>query len=136
MTIIFTAQAAGADEDLEGEFLSAGVSETQDGDGMMLIFQCCTYEPDDQDIALGMDTHCVITANQGTAYGAVREIRLSDNVLRVVFDPDDLEALGLAEPEVEVALDVDQESVEQLRQGLRRILSYGRADARPHVLNL
>lgn len=136
MTIRFTAQVVGADEYPEEECLSAGVSETQDGDGMVLIFQCCTYEPDDQDIALGMDTHCVVTADQGTAYGAVREIAIHGKVLSVVFDPDDLEALGLADSEVEVTLDVDEASVEQLRQGLRRILSYGRTDARPRVLDL
>ncbi|MEV0383021.1 hypothetical protein [Nonomuraea sp. NPDC050643] len=51
MTIRFTAPIAGA--------MSAGVSDTEDGDGMELTFQCCTYEPDDQDIALGFDTHCV-----------------------------------------------------------------------------
>jgi len=132
MMIRFTAQAAGADEYPEDEVLSAGVSETPAGEGVILIFQCCTCEPDDQDIALGMDTYCVVTENQGTAYGAVRELTLRNNVLRVAFDPDDLEALGLAEPEVEVTLDVDEESIEQLRQ----ILSYGRADARPHVLDL
>ncbi|MET7336023.1 Imm10 family immunity protein [Nonomuraea sp. NPDC005650] len=136
MTIRFTAQVAGAYEHPEDECMSAGVSETEDGDGMVLTFQCCTYEPDDQDIALGFDTHCVVTADQGTAYGAVQELTLRDNVLRVVFDLDALEALGLTEPEIEAVLDVDEQSLERLRQGLRHILAYGRADARPRVLEL
>jgi hypothetical protein len=57
-------------------------------------------------------------------------------VLRVVVRPDDLKALGLDDPEIEAVLAVDAESVEQLRQGLRRILAYGRADARPAVIQL
>jgi hypothetical protein len=136
MTIRFTARVAGAYEHPEDECVSAGVSETEDGDGMMLDFQCCTYEPDDQDVALGFDTHCVVTANQGTAYGAVQELTLRDNVLRVVFDLDALESLGLTEPEIEAVLDVDEQSLDQLRQGLRHILAYGRADARPRILEL
>ncbi len=116
--------------------MSAGVREAEAGDGMMLTFQCCTYEPDDQDIALGWDTYCVVTADQGTAYGAVQELTLRGNVLRVVFDVDALEALGLPEPEMEAVLDVDEQSLGQLRQGLRHILAYGRADARPKVLKL
>ncbi|UBU13520.1 Imm10 family immunity protein [Nonomuraea gerenzanensis] len=136
MTIKFTAQVAGAYEHPEDECMSAGVSETEAGDGMMLTFQCCTYEPDEQDIALGWDTYCVVTADQGTAYGAVQELTLRGNVLRVVFDVDALEALGLTEPEIEAVLDVDEQSIGQLRQGLRHILAYGRADARPRVLEL
>ncbi|MGN9786837.1 Imm10 family immunity protein [Nonomuraea sp. ZG12] len=136
MTIRFTAQIAGAWEHPEDECISAGVSETEKGDGMVLTFQCCTYEPDDQDIALSMDTYCVVTADQGTAYGAVQELTLQANVLRVVFDLDALEALGLDEPEIEAILDTDEQSVEQLRRGLRRILSYGRPDARPQLLEL
>jgi hypothetical protein len=57
-------------------------------------------------------------------------------VLRVVVRPDDLKALGLDDAEIEAVLAVDAESVEQLRQGLRRILAYGRADARPAVIQL
>jgi hypothetical protein len=57
-------------------------------------------------------------------------------VLRVVVRPDDLKALGLDDPEIEAVLAVDAESVEQLRQGVRRILAYGRADARPAVIQL
>jgi hypothetical protein len=78
----------------------------------------------------------LVTADQGTAYGGITEVTLRDGVLRVVVGPDDLEALGLDDPEIEADLAVDDDSVEQLRQGLRRILAYGRADAYPAVVQL
>jgi hypothetical protein len=136
VTIRFTARSAGADEEPDYECVSAGVSEYEDGTGMVLIFQCGLFEPDEQNVALGMDTYCLVTADQGTAYGGVAEVTLRDGVLRVVVGTDDLEALGLDDPEIEAILAVDDESVEQLRQGLRRILAYGRADAYPAVVQL
>ncbi|GGQ22795.1 hypothetical protein GCM10010140_61470 [Streptosporangium pseudovulgare] len=116
--------------------MSAGIAEAEDGGGLMFDFQCSTCEPDEQDIALGWDTHCVVTANQGTAYGAVSELTLHGNMLRIVLDPHDLDALGLPDPEIEAIIEADGEAIEQFRNALRRILAYGRADARPSVVHL
>ncbi|RBQ13950.1 hypothetical protein DP939_43365 [Spongiactinospora rosea] len=135
MTIRFIARVVGV-EDGADDCLSAGIAETEDGDGMMFDFQCSLYEPDEQDIALGWDTHCVVTASQGTAYGAVNELTLHGNVLRIVLDPDDLGALGLPDPEIEAIIEVDDEAIEEFRSAMRRILAYGRADARPSVVHL
>lgn len=126
----------GVEEEPEDEFLSAGIAETEDGDGVRFIFQCSTYEPDEQDVALGWDTHCVVTANQGTAYGAVNELTLRGNVLRIALAPHDLDALDLPDPEIEAIIEADDEVIEEFRNALRRILAYGRADARPSVVHL
>ncbi|MET9064381.1 Imm10 family immunity protein [Streptosporangium sandarakinum] len=135
MTIRFIARAVGV-EDGADDCLSAGIAETEDGGGLMFDFQCALYEPDEQDVALGWDTHCVVTANQGIAYGAVNELTLHGSVLRIAFDPRDLEALGLSDPEIEATIEVDAEAIEQFRNALRRILAYGREDARPSVVHL
>ncbi|MEV4286227.1 Imm10 family immunity protein [Nonomuraea bangladeshensis] len=135
MTIRFIARAVGV-QDGADDCLSAGIAETEDGDGLMFDFQCALYEPDEQDITLGWDTHCVVTANQGTAYGAVNELALHGNVLRIVLDPHDLEALGLSDPEIEATIEADDEAIEEFRSALRRILAYGREDARPKVVHL
>ncbi len=60
-------------EDSVSEVLSAGVSEGEDGSGMALVFVCSLREPDEQDIASGMDTYCLVTADQAAAYGVVAE---------------------------------------------------------------
>ncbi|MFD8563638.1 Imm10 family immunity protein [Streptosporangium canum] len=135
MTIRFIARVVGVEEGAD-DCLSAGIAETEDGEGMMFVFQCALYEPDEQDIALGWDTHCVVTANQGTAYGAVNELTLHGNVLRIVLDPHDLDALGLPDPEIEAIIEADDASIEEFRNALRRILAYGSADVRPSVVHL
>lgn len=136
MTIRFTARAAGVEEEPDLECLTAGVAEGEDGNGMVLLFMCGLFEPDEQDIALGQDTHCLVTADQGTAYGVVDEVVLRDKVLRVKVAADSLEALGLDDHEIEAFLDVDDDTIDQLRGGLRRVMAYGRPDAHPAVIEL
>lgn len=136
MTIRFSARVVGVQEDEDLEVLSAGVAEYENGTGEMLLFQCGLYEPEEQDIALGMDSYCLVTADQGTAYGSVTGVSLHSRLLRVVVAPEHLDALGLDDTDIEVGLDVDEQDIERLREGLRRILVYGRQDARPAVMRL
>ena len=133
MTIRFVARAAGVDEEPDYEYFSAGVSENSDGTGFVLLFLCGLDEPDEQDVALGMDSYCVVTADEGTAYGCVTEVALTDDLLRVVVRPDALELLGLDDTEIEATLDVDEDSIDRLRDGLRLVLNYGRPEARPVI---
>ncbi|MEV4186601.1 hypothetical protein AB0J28_34760 [Streptosporangium canum] len=78
----------------------------------------------------------MVTANQGTAYGAVNELTLHGNVLRIVLDPHDLDALGLPDLEIEAIIEAEDASIEEFRNTLRSILAYGSADARPSVVHL
>jgi hypothetical protein len=136
MTIEFTARAVGVDEDDELECLTVGVGEDDDGSGMVLLFMCGLAEPDEEDSELGEDTHCLVMADQATAYGAVERIVLRGKVLRVTVAASCLEELGLEDPDFEVFLDVDDDSVDELRVGLRRVMTYGRPEARPAVVEL
>lgn len=116
--------------------VSASVAEHRDGSGFVLIFQCGLDEPDEQDVALGMDSYCLITADQGTDYGGVVEVVLRERVLRVVIAPDAVAALGLDDTEIEATLDVGDAAIDQFRTGLSRILRYGRPGAHPQVVRL
>jgi hypothetical protein len=49
----------------------------------------------------------------------------------MVLDRDAAEGLGLSDPVVEITLDVDDQSIDELRAGLRRTLNYGRERSRP-----
>ncbi|WP_325063657.1 Imm10 family immunity protein [Streptomyces marianii] len=91
-------------------------------------------EPDDQEVALGMDTHCLVTAGQGTAYGCVRGAVLTGNVLHVSLDPDALEDLRLDDSEIEAVIEASTEDIVQFREVLAQVLNYGRADAVPSRL--
>ncbi|MEU4125891.1 hypothetical protein [Streptomyces virginiae] len=74
-----------------------------------------------------MDTHCLVTAGQGTAYGCVREAVLDGNVLRISLDPEARESLRFDDGEIEAPA----EDVTRFREVLGQVLTYGRADAMP-----
>ncbi|WP_307853800.1 Imm10 family immunity protein [Streptomyces tagetis] len=93
-------------------------------------------EPCGQDVSLGQDTHCLVTQDQGTAYGCVREVVLSGRLLTVRLDPAALEALGLEDAEVEAVLDVPDEDIGRLRDVLARVFAHGRESARPRLVGL
>ena len=133
MPIEFVARVAGVDDEY---CLVAAVAEHEDGTGRALLFQADVDEPDEQDVRLRMDTHCLVTEDQGTAYGCVRELAIDGDRMRVVLAQEALADLGLDDTVIEVQLAVDARSVEMLREYLGRILLYGRPDARPAVLRL
>ncbi|WP_181796499.1 Imm10 family immunity protein [Streptomyces sp. WELS2] len=137
MAYRFTAQVAcGFDDPERDDCVMAGVVESDDEEGFSLFFMCDFEEPGEQEVSLEMDTHCLVTPDQGTAYGCVREAELDGEVLRVTLDPSSLDALGLADPVVEALLRAPAEDVARMREVLPRILTYGRPDARPRLVNL
>ncbi|MFI6986402.1 hypothetical protein ACIBSV_48705 [Embleya sp. NPDC050154] len=131
MAFRFTARVVGTEIDPDGCFTEAGLAEAEDGSGFILLFMSGEEDPDDQEVALGMDTHCLVTAGQGTAYGCVHEAVLEGNVLRVVLDPEALESLRLEDGEIEAVIEAPAQDVARFREVLARVLAYGRADALP-----
>lgn len=131
MAFRFTARVVGTGIDPDGCFTEAGLAEAEDGSGFILLFMSGEEDPDDQEVALGMDTHCLVTAGQGTAYGCVREAVLEGNVLRVVLDPEALERLRLEDGEIEAVIEAPAQDVARFREVLAQVLAYGRADALP-----
>lgn len=76
---------------------------------------CDFGEPDAQEVSLGMDTHCLVTPDQGTAYGCVRLVELDGDVLRVTLDPASLDELGLTDPVIEAVLCAPEADTARLR---------------------
>ncbi|MGW4520826.1 Imm10 family immunity protein [Amycolatopsis sp. NPDC004378] len=112
----------------------AGLSE-EDGE-FVLVFLSGIGEPDQQEIATGMDTYCVVTAEEGTCYGGVTAVSLDGGVLRVTFAETAVRPLGLADTDLEIVLDADSVAIERFRAGLARILAYGRPEAHPVLSGL
>ncbi|MGW1521440.1 Imm10 family immunity protein [Streptomyces sp. NPDC002287] len=131
MTYRFTARVATTEIDPDGYFTEAALAEGEDGKGFIMMFLAGEEEPDDQEVALGMDTHCLVTADQGTAYGCVREAVLDGDVLRISLDPEALESLRLDDGEIEAVLEAPAEDVARFRDILAKVLAYGRPDAVP-----
>ncbi|MGE7387770.1 Imm10 family immunity protein [Streptomyces sp. NPDC004126] len=132
MTYRFTARAARTEIDPDGYFTEAALAEEEDGSGFILMFMAGEEDPDHHEIAGGgMDTHCLVTAGQGTAYGCVREAVLTGNVLRVSLNPEALEDLRLSDSEIEAVIEAPTDDITLFREVLARVLAYGRADAVP-----
>ncbi|MEU9335072.1 Imm10 family immunity protein [Streptomyces sp. NPDC048290] len=136
MTHRFTARVTTAEVDPGNDMMQAGVAEDEDGEGFFLLFMSGITAPDQQAVALGLDSHCLVTPDQGTAYGCVREVVLTDRLLTVTLDPAALDDLHLMDPEIEVELDAPGEAVARFRETLTRVLSQGRPEARPRHTNL
>lgn len=131
MTYRFAARVVRTEIDPDGCFTEASLAENEDGSGFVLMFMSGEEDPDDQEAALGMDTHCLVTAGQGTAYGCVREAVLEGGVLRVSLRPEALEDLRLSDGEIEAVIEAPAEDVRRFREVLARVLAYGRTDALP-----
>ncbi|MER8062801.1 MULTISPECIES: Imm10 family immunity protein [unclassified Streptomyces] len=136
MTYRFTARAASTEIDPDGYFTEAGLAEDEDGSGFILMFMAGEEEPDEQEVALGMDTHCLVTSDQGTAYGCVREAVLDGNVLRISLDPEALQSLQLDDGEIEAVIEAPAEDLVRFREVLAQVLTYGRTNALPARLVL
>ncbi|MEW2069344.1 Imm10 family immunity protein [Streptomyces sp. NPDC007346] len=117
--------------DPDGYFTEAALADGADGSGFVLMFMAGEEEPDDQEVTLGMDTHCLVTAEQGTAYGCVREAVLTGNVLHLSLAPEALQDLRLDDTEIEAVIEAPAEDIVQFREVLAQVLSYGRVDAVP-----
>jgi hypothetical protein len=87
-------------------------------------------------VSLGLDSHCLVTQDQGTADGCVREVALSDGLLTVSLAPASLDDLGLDDAEIEAELTAPDEDIERMREVLAHVPAYGREEARPRRVDL
>ncbi|MFE8017021.1 Imm10 family immunity protein [Streptomyces antibioticus] len=126
------AQSVGFEIDEEDEVVEAGFSEGVEDPGFTLLIQRTDYEPDEQDISLGMDTYCLVSGGR-THYGGLLRVEREGHVLR--FDIAGRAAAVLNVPErVTVRFDAPAENVEAYMAGLPSILDWGRAEERPVLL--
>lgn len=115
-----TARLIGVDRD--HDVLLVGLAENADLGGWQLIFQRAD-EFDDQDVALGMDTYCIVSGNQeGTIYGGVVDWEPIGNTIDFSFTPDAAAELGMA-INTRIRLEGSEAQVGQVVAGLRRILA-------------
>src|SRR5213080_2952977 len=102
-----------------------GLAEHDDGSGESLVFATALTVLDEQDRSLGQDTYSVSTAWGDTVYGGLTECVLQDDLLALTFEAAAADILGISQ-ECRLHLQVDQDSIDHLKQGLGRVLSPGR----------
>lgn len=124
-----------AGEDDSGCYV-LGVRETTDACSWSLMFMECCDADDEQEVALGMDTYClVVDPGQATFYGGVRECELACGRLRLVLTEHAAAALGVPAA-LDFALTMSPGQQQLISRGLRRVLTSGRRDAIPRLLDV
>lgn len=127
---------ADAGEDDEDVYVLGLRHSAEQMESWSVMFMECYDADDEQDIALGMDTYClVVDPGQATAYGGVVECVMADGHLRLVLAAQTAKTLGTA-TELDFTLAVDQDQIQMIRRGLTRVLTSGRRDTIPTRLEL
>jgi hypothetical protein len=119
-----------------GEVYVVGVRESADPASWSLVFMEPYDAEDEDEIAMGMDTYClVVDPGQATFYGGVIECAITDDRLYLLLSEPAAEALGTP-TQLEFTLVLSSEQLEILRSGLARVLRSGRSDAVPRRLDV
>lgn len=105
------------------------LAEERDGSGDGVELQIA-LSFDEQDVSLGMDTHCLVLESGATQYGCIRLCTLDGSTL--IFDLHAASAakLGISE-QLTVELEVD---VDALQRVVRGIVTLFGLDPRPPLL--
>ncbi|WP_309111646.1 Imm10 family immunity protein [Saccharothrix sp.] len=119
-------------EDEDDEVLEAGFAETEDGTGFVLLIQRSLYEPEEQEVHLGMDTYCLVSGGQSIYGGLRRAVRL-DQGLDLTLSSEAAELLELP-VDLQVRLDGEAAAAAEVLDALPRIVMWGREEERPELL--
>jgi len=124
---------------VEDEFplLLVGFSESQEQVGRDFFFQCDLRNNDypAQSNWPGGETYCVTNELSRTHYGGVEEVRFIDNRLTVRFSEKAATALRLDDTDFELLVEAPAD-LAQLRSQLRKVLTCGRPEYVPRVLDI
>jgi hypothetical protein len=94
----------------------------------------CLDEGDEQEIALGMDTYClVVDPGQATFYGGVRDFKVGSDTLNISWSKEAASALGMP-AETVFSLNIRPDQRDLLQNGLNRVLASGRVSEVPASL--
>src|SRR5690349_9382336 len=134
--IALVAQAVGIEEHLP--LLLVGFAEHEDGSGWAFHFQCDLRRNDyrENDNWPEGDSYCVSNEEGLTRFGCVREIEAQGGVIKVIFTEGAVRDLRLSDSEYEIRITANDVNVAQIRRELRRILTCGRPEYYPQVLEI
>ncbi|MEV7877068.1 hypothetical protein [Streptomyces microflavus] len=86
--------------------------------------QCALSEPTVQDIDLELDSYCIVNDAGGVQFGGLEAVTMGPDGLVLSFQDDAVEELELSSRVVTLGFD-SAIDVDEVRAGLRNVLSYG-----------
>ncbi|MFJ5734084.1 Imm10 family immunity protein [Streptomyces microflavus] len=119
-------------ESIPGETFTIFVAEDDSGDGRHFDLQCMLSEPSAQNVRLELDSYCIVNEAGGVHYGGLEEVSLLPENLILRFRDDAVEELELSSNVVTLGIDPTID-VEEVRAGLRKVLSYGNPHKVPNM---
>jgi hypothetical protein len=126
----FTAQRVAAEEWPETDTFIVAFGENADGSGQYLAFQTRLAAYDDQDVAQGMDTYCLVNDMGACVYGGVAAYRFTRRALSLQLDERASKMLGVGRRYI-VGLHTDADEWEAVRAGLERVFDRARPGTTP-----
>ncbi|MFD0736499.1 Imm10 family immunity protein [Planotetraspora mira] len=122
----------------EPPLLLVGMAESSEDEGRDFVFQCDLRRNDYQENSNWPEgeSYCVANESGLTNYGAVREVELKNDSLRVVFTDAAVQGLRLDDSEYEFRIDSDGFHPQEFRRYLRKVLTCGRPEYHPRLLGL
>ena len=117
------ARAAGASEFVDLNAFVVVVAENPDGTGWRLeVLRALEF--DEQDVALGMDTYCLCTADGAAHYGGVIRWQVLDGVFGMELGEAAARDLQLPRS-LRIRLEVSESDARVVEDGLRRAFGEG-----------
>lgn len=86
--------------------------------------QCALSEPTVQDVDLELDSYCIVNDAGGVQFGGLDAVTMGPDGLVLSFQDDAVEELELSSRVVTLGFD-SAIDVDEVRAGLRKVLSYG-----------
>ncbi len=112
-------------ESIPGMVFTIYVAESDASEDVRYFdLQCALYEPTAQDIDLELDSYCIVNDAGGVQYGGLDEVAMGPDGLVLSFRDDAVEELELSSRVVTLGID-SAIDVDEVRAGLRKVLSYG-----------
>lgn len=131
--ITFVAQAAGYEVDEVDEVVEVGFSEGVDGTGRSILINRSTADGA-LDAEFGMNSYCVSNELGNSDYGGLSEVRLIGNQVQLTFSDHSARILG-TDKVIAITLAVSDEIKQEVHAGIREIVSWGRLDAIPVLVD-
>ncbi|WP_198170556.1 Imm10 family immunity protein [Deinococcus arboris] len=129
MTVTFDVNAVFVGELEDLETFAVVLSDHPDDPQEWLELQRALFE-DEQEMALGMETYCLVRANGAVVYGGVTACILSAAVLELHLDQEAAGVLGTSV--FQLKLHLTEAASAELKRGLQRVM----ADRLPPVFQL
>lgn len=113
-----------------------GLAEDETGDGACLVFQSALRPPDEQDVAAGMDSFCMLGEDDAIEYAGVVSATLADGALTLVLTEEAAEEFEIENDMRTIEIGVPATDVPRLAAGLHRIFTYGDPARQPRLAGI